>query len=118
MVIRILLSIPIAVVSGHIGLKRLSYACLSIAAVTLSISAIRGMYEPTVDYFYHFVSRTAANLLAFVMLAITPAMLTIYVGRKAIVRLNIPKIDPVIDNILGAFFGAGVFMAITYIIWR
>ena len=118
MVFRMLLSIPVAIVCGYIGLKRLSYACLVIAAITLSITAVRSMYGATADYFYNFVSKTAAYLFAFVLLAMTPAMLTIYVGRKAIVRLNIPNIDPVLDSILGAGFGAGMLIALTYVIWR
>lgn len=119
MVIRILITIPVAIGSAYIGLRRIIYGSLGAVGVMLSISAIKGMYDPTAEYFRHFVSSWAAGLISFVALAIAPAMLTIYLGRKAIVRLSILRdMDPIIDSICGAGFGAAMFLSITYIVWR
>lgn len=115
--IRILLAIPVAIVCGYIGLRRLLYACVGAVGIILSISATKSMYGATDVYFRNFVSRPAASVISFVLLAVIPAVITIYLGRKAIVRLAIVEnMDPIVDAIAGAFFGAGLFIAIGYII--
>lgn len=115
--IRILLAMPVAIVCGYVGLRRLLHASVAGVGIILSISAVRSMYEATDQYFRSFINGSAAAAISFVLLAVVPAVLTIYLGRKALVRLAIVEnMDPIVDAIAGAFFGAGMFIAIGYLI--
>ena len=115
--LKILIGLGLAVLGGKLGIRRLLYISVALVAVFASLSAIRGAYDETVEYFRNFMRLTTASVLSFIVLVSGPLLTVIYFGRKLIVRLQVLEtISPMIDTILGVGYIETVYLAVLLIL--
>ena len=115
-IITVLIGLGLGVFGGKMGLRRLLYLSVALVAIFASLSAIKGAYDETVEYFRNFMRLTTASVLSFILLVFAPLLTVIYLGRKLIVRLQVLEtISPMIDTILGVGYIETVFLAVLLI---
>ena len=61
-IVTVLVGLGLGVIGGKLGLRRLLYVSVALVAIFASLSAIRGAYDETVEYFRNFMRLTTASV--------------------------------------------------------
>ena len=111
LVIKIIIGIGITLIGGRTGLRALLYISVALIAGYASVAMNKSFHSKLSIALQTFISPTNAAIISAVSLTAIPLLITVYCGRKLVVKLQISEsMPPMTNSILGSGLALTVYL--------